>query len=147
MSKFVILKYFELCIRDTEDVLGVNATSNITLERFAKKIFGRRFLGTFSADDYPPDDEVHNGEMYIVNNQTSAQHGEHWVGCYKWHDGIYAYDSFARRLRHVSRHFGEHWNRVNSWRDQSYKEKNCGARSIAFLRCFDKFKELVVHLI
>ena len=147
ISKFEILKHFEQYVRDAEDTVGATVTTNTTLDRYAKRLFGRQYLGTFTADDYPPDDSVNNNQMFIVNNQTSTEHGEHWVGCYKYNDRIYAYDSFHRRLRHVSRHFSQHWIKANSWCDQSYNEDNCGARSIAFLRCFHKYKERVVHVI
>ena len=33
MSKFDILKYYEIALRDVENIIGVNSTSNVRIDK------------------------------------------------------------------------------------------------------------------
>ena len=79
--------------------------------------------------------------MFIINNKSDRSSGEHWLSCVKYKNKIYSFDSFARNVHKLS----PYWKHkaiinANSRRLQSFNENNCGARSIAFLITFQKYK-------
>ena len=51
MNKYQILKQFEDAYVHICDIIGDKSTTNITLNKLCKKIFGNRFIGVFCADE------------------------------------------------------------------------------------------------
>ncbi len=92
-----------------------------------------RFLGVFSRDEEP---ECKAGEGYIINNQTTAQGGEHWLGIGVLSDGKtkLQYDSFGRAnfLKLAQGTFQD----TERDKEQDVKQTNCGNRCAAFLAVF-----------
>ena len=140
MSKYTILKTYENDLMMIEDILGSGATNNIQLDKLCKYIFQNRFKGVFTSDEFPQ--HIKNGEMFIINNQSSKQNGMHWVSFYKYNNRLYGYDTFNRKVNKLSKFWNKkHIVNANKNRDESYNEKNCGQRCICFLLLFDKYKE------
>ena len=140
-----VLRTYDQCLMYLEDIMGSKET-NEDLDYIGKKIFKDRFIGVFTSDKMPL---IHNNEMFIINNKSSREKGEHWLACYKWKNKLYIYDSFARKVITLSSLWKNKNNIVdaNRYRDESYKEKNCGQRCIAWLICFDKWKDGIIKII
>ena len=52
ISKFEILKYYEIALRDVENIIGVNSTSNFRIDKICMRIIPN-YLGTFSSNNVP----------------------------------------------------------------------------------------------
>ena len=129
-----------------EDLIGAGVTNNIQLDKLGKTLFVNNYLGTFSSDNFPP--VVRNEKSFIMNNKSSRSSGEHFIAFYKRNGKLYAYDSFSRPVKSLSKYW-KNKNIVNSNtnRDQSYKEKSCGSRSMAWLISFNKWGHKVIDII
>ena len=71
--------------------------------------------------------------MFIINTDDKTKKGSHWVSCYKWKNKIYAYDTFNRPIKDLSKKYWKNKKNIidaNTNRDESYTESNCGHRSI-----------------
>lgn len=122
--------------------IGNKTTSNITLDRIGRKMFGSMYLGTFSCDKIP------NKNGYcIANLDNQYQGGSHWVGiCIRnnpKHDkkDVYIYDSFGRQTTKILPTLklkNYHIYDADYDVEQDIKEMNCGQRSLSFLNVFDK---------
>ena len=77
MLKFQILRDFDNAQIRLKYKLGVRATSNTQLDAVGHKLFGKKYLGTFSADSYPTSDKMSNNDMFIINNKNHNSLGEH----------------------------------------------------------------------
>ena len=53
MSKYLILKKYELILRNVEDILGASVTTDSQLTDLGYRIFKNDYLGTFSSDKMP----------------------------------------------------------------------------------------------
>ena len=73
MSKYIILKEYEQTLMYLQDIIGSKTTNNVQLERIGKYIFGDKFIGVFSADQFPK--YVRNGSMFILNVDDSSKAG------------------------------------------------------------------------
>jgi len=71
MLKYSILRDFDNAIIHLKDQLGVRATSNLQLDAVGHRLFGNKYLGTFSADQYPTPDVMREGDMFIINNKLA----------------------------------------------------------------------------
>ena len=146
MSKYQILKEYEQNLMKIEDILGDGITNNIQLDSLGHYLFGKKYLGTFSSDTYPK--RIKNGDMFIVNNKSSKQKGEHFIAIHKYRNKTYAYDTFNRDVHSLSNYWRhKSWISANTNRDQSFNEKNCGSRSMAWLISFDKYHEKIIGVI
>ena len=137
MSKFEILNFYEQSLMHIQDIIGSKITNNQQLEKLGSHLFGKDFIGVFSANNFPK--LVLNNQMFIINNKSDRSPGEHWLACVKYNNRIYAFDSFGRNVHKLS----PYWKNkliinANHERLQSYKELNCGSRAIAFLITFKK---------
>jgi len=143
---YQILKEYEDNLMLIEDLLGAGITNNIQLDFVGHSLFGNKYLGTFSADNYPK--RLHNGEMFIINNKSSKQKGEHFLAISKYKNKVYAYDSFNRDVHKLSKYWRhKSWINANLQRDQSFNEKNCGSRSLAWLISFSKHHDKIIGII
>ena len=122
MSKYQILKEYNINLMNVMNILGSGVTNNIQLDKLGKYLFGKLFLGTFSSDFFPK--HIKNGNCFIMNNKASNQNGEHFTAFYKFGNKLYGHDSFNRTVKSLSKYW---WNKhiVNANMDpeQSFKEK------------------------
>ena len=147
-DKYKILKEFETNLMYLQDILTVNSTDNYQLQSLGSYLFNsgkkKPFMGVFPADKMPL---LKNNEMCIVN--TDDKSGIHWVGCYKYNNKTYCYDSFDRDCRSLSPHWKNkhNWVNANNDRDQSYSAKTCGPYSVAWLMSFNIHTTKIISII
>ena len=67
MSKFDILKYYEIALRHVENIIGVNSTSNFRIDKICMRIIPN-YLGTFSSNNVP---RMKNDTCCIVNTDSN----------------------------------------------------------------------------
>ena len=53
MSKFTILKQYEINLMNIMNLLGSVETDNIQLNKLGKFLFSTRYIGTFQSDQVP----------------------------------------------------------------------------------------------
>ncbi len=153
MSKYIILKEYEENLMYIDDVLKkAGTTNNIELSRLGKGIFGELFLGVFSADKFPK--YIRDGQMFIINNKSSKQQGQHWLSFIKSSKNrdhkpkLYAYDSFNRDIHKLSPYFrNKRFINANSGRDESFAERDCGQRAMSWILSFNKHGDKVINVI
>ena len=98
------------------------------------------FCGTFPCDMIPRPKPF---TSFIVNTDTSAFGGEHWVAVYITRRNFYFFDSFGRTIgqfpdpfksymKQASKNFNV---RTSSRLLQSYKSDTCGFWAVFFLYC------------
>ena len=93
-NTYTVLKYYNDVLKNTEEnILNINETTNIQLNKFRKYING--FIGAYSGDNIP---KLKNNESCILNTQTSRQNGEHLVALIKYYNN----DSFGRVYKKLS---------------------------------------------
>ena len=147
IDKYDILKEYEEILMKIEDMIGTKSTNNIELEKIGENLYGERFIGVFSADEFPK--YVKENQMFIINTEPKNKPGIHWVSCYKLNKKFYMYDSFDRPIKDLSK-FWKHKNNIvnaNKDRDQSFLEYTCGQRSIAWLIMFNKYDSRIINII
>ena len=144
-SKYAILKDFEDIYVRVCDLIGDNSTTNITLNRLCKRIFGDRFIGVFCADEKF---RLKDNQCCIVNTDPSYKSGVHWCSLYKYKSKIYFFDSFGRHYTSLSPYWkNKRWSCVEFNRIESFKSENCGELSVTFLICFSKYKTKCIGVI
>ena len=116
--------------------LGTKVTTNEQLNKVGYKILGSRFKGTYAQDQLP----INKSGMYIVNNHTSKQSGEHWVAVISTTKRIYVFDSFGRKSKTLlkilyknARSIGKIVIDSDYDIDQSISSEICGPLSLAWL--------------
>ena len=72
--------------------LGKEETDDEQLRKLGYKLLGSRFRGVFPQDEL----DVSKTGMFVMNNHTSGQPGEHWVFVYSTPKTVYIHDSFGR---------------------------------------------------
>ena len=146
MAKYQILKEYEQNLMHLEDILGSGITNNIQLDSLGHYLFGKKYLGTYSSDTYPR--RLKDGEMFIVNNKSSRQKGVHFISVSKYKNKVYAYDTFNRDVHKLSNQWRhKSWINANTNRDQSFNEKNCGSRSMAWLISFANHHDKIIGVV
>ena len=73
--------------------MGKKALTNNEITKVCKKLFKRKYIGTYAQDDMPLGLE---GYM-IVNVDVTGQPGSHWVALILDKHHCYVYDSFGRK--------------------------------------------------
>ena len=148
MLKYSILRDFDNAQIQLKDSLGVRATTNTQLDHCGHQLFGRKYLGTYSADNYPTPEQMSEGDMFILNNKPHNSLGEHWIAVGKKAGQCYAFDTFHRHLGGLSHHFAHNgWIPAAKQREQSNKEADCGVLSMSWLKLFHKYGTAVLHVI
>ena len=147
MSKYQILREYEHNLMLIEDILKkAGTTNNIELTKLGKSIIGDLFIGVFSSNEFPK--RIYEGQSFIINTQSSKQSGLHWVAFVKYHKKLYGYDSYGRDIHKLSPYFKhKRFINANSTRFESYAEKDCGERSLAFLLSFYKHGDKIINII
>ena len=144
-DKYTILRTFDQCVIQIEDILSDRETNNHQLFHLAKQIMGDKFDGVYCSDDQI---KLKNNQCCIVNTDSHKSRGMHWLAIYKYRNKCYVFDSFARDVRLLSRYFRhKHWINVEFNRIESYHQSNCGQLSLAWLIVFDKFKTKCIGVI
>jgi hypothetical protein len=133
MTKYEILKHYEKNLTYIENIIGNSTTTNIDLNKFGKYLFGNKYLGTFSSNDYPK--IVKNNECFIINTDPNYKSGMHWCSVFKYKNNFYVYDTFDRNIHSLSKFWknNKNWISANKDVDQSFNEENCGERSLCWL--------------
>ena len=78
-------------------LLGKGALMDIKITKVCKKLFGNKYLGTYSQDKVP----VNHLGYCIVNVDTSHMKGSHWVALVFTPHHCYVYDSFGRQAENL----------------------------------------------
>lgn len=129
-SPLAIKDSYNKALMKISDTLGTNSETNTDqLNNIAMSLFGNKYGGTLPYDELP---HVKNdNKYYIINTHPSYKNGEHWMAVSK----NLMYDSFGRTSDDLSKYVPNRKvaQTVNDDRNQSYSEKNCGQRSLAFL--------------
>lgn len=143
VNKYTVLKYYNDVLKYIEDnILNINETTNIQLNKFRKYING--FIGAYSSDNIP---KLKNNESCILNTQTSRQNGEHWIALIKYYNKIYFYDSFGRDYKKLSP-LWKTKNWINTHDDgQCIYENTCGQHCLSFILTFLKFHEKCLYIL
>lgn len=124
-------------LQEIERIMGKNTeTSNFELNDIGNRIFGKKYIGTFSSDKIP---KLKKNQMCIANLDSSNQPGSHWVCFYcNEYERCYFYDSFGRKAKSFKNI--QKRNRIlqeaqDYDAEQEYSESNCGQRAISWLCC------------
>ena len=143
--KYEILKNFDDCLIHIDDIISDHVTTNLTLLKLGKQLFGDRFKNVYCADDKIT---LKNNECCIINTDSSRQAGTHWCGLYKYRDIYYFFDSFSRDHKTISKYWkNKRWYDIESKRIESFKQSDCRQLSLAFLLIFDKYKTKCIGVV
>jgi hypothetical protein len=130
-----------------QDLISDRVTNNLQLNKIGNALFGSDYLGTYSSDQFPK--YIRDGQVFILNTESSRKNGEHWVAFAKINKKLYYYDSYSRSKSELSSYWKNRKmiNANKTDRDQSYLEDSCGSRSIAFLILIKRFGEKAVNVV
>lgn len=144
-----ILKYYNEELRKVENMVGDGSTTNKQINAAGKKLLGRKFFGVFASDNINMlSKSLDEGEYAIINTQNSSQPGMHWLALVKKSGNLVMFDSFGRRHAKLSPEFiGLPIIDGESDVTQSFNENNCGARALAWLLLYDKYKDRVINIL
>ena len=149
MSKYLILKKYDLTLRNVEDILGASVTTDSQLTDLGYRIFKNDYLGTFSSDKMPI--RIKDNQCFILNTDSSrsANKFSHWIGFYKINKRLWFYDSFARPKEKLSKYWKKKrmYNANTTDREQSYNESDCGSRSMSFLILMKTYGQKCIDVI
>jgi len=131
-------KIYNNYLEEIERFLGKDSeTSNIELDSVGRKLFGKKYVGTFSSDKIP---KLKKGQMCISNLDDSTQPGSHWVSLYCNDKGrCYFYDSFGRKVKSFKNLQKRNRQLIEAKdydAEQTFEESNCGQRCLSILCCF-----------
>jgi hypothetical protein len=140
-------------VRDAYAVLGRGLTTGSQLDKYNKTMFGHMYHGTHAADAAPT--LTKERPYSIINTETLAQGGEHWVALCLSTDGSYiVFDSFGRDIKSLIPSLYSHANasgfelkQTDDDADQRTEELDCGARCCAWIRLFNDYGEATAMLI
>lgn len=117
-----------------------STTTNIQLNKFCKKLFGKYFIGVYSADRIKP---LKCNQSQIINLDPSYMGGSHWTVCARdYRHKLYFYDSFGRDLKKILPLLKKKFNEPIYYDTKDKEQGNnntCGAHCIAWLICFYKY--------
>ena len=139
-----VLKYIE------NNKTGKKTTYSDQLEKICRELFTVKFKGVFPSDKIPKLSSL--APYCILNLDKSTESGSHWVALSKCTGGAMLYDSFGRDDTVIIKNlrFSGNGKIVDVDRkdvEQKMKEKNCGARCIAWLLVFNDLGEEYAKLI
>jgi hypothetical protein len=138
----------EITVKEIEKMVGHNkGTYSDELEKVGKKLFGKKFDGVYSADNY----RLKKNKYFIVNLDKVRQPGSHWIAIATDNKNrAYLYDSFGRDTKEIIDVSGNGNNGTYDAEhdaEQDDKEENCGQRSLAWLFIYDKWgKETAMQI-
>jgi len=143
MSKFMKKKAekdYLIFLKSIEKKHGNMETNTSELTKIGKKMFGGRFRGVYSSDRIPI---MKNKQYAIINLDDSTQGGSHWVSLIKEGNKSLVYDSFGRKTYKILPELVQSGNGIvletENDAEQHHVEENCGQRSLAALKVYDKY--------
>ena len=80
-------------------MLRSDNANNFELDAVGKKLFGKKYLGTFASDKLPK--KTKSG-FFISNVDTSDKGGSHWMSGVHHKGKRYIYDSYARNIQKLA---------------------------------------------
>lgn len=126
-------KLYKEYLRYVEKMIGNNTTYGSDLAKICDLFFAKHFIGVYASDQKA---KMPDNSSCIYNLDKLSEPGSHWIACVKDKGRTLVYDSFGRDYKKIIPSFKGYYENVkNTERDveQEIKEKNCGARCIAFL--------------
>lgn len=135
-------------------LVGKKITFGRDLTKAGMKLFGKNYMGTFSADEIPDIGKgvtegtiTSKSPLYLIANlDDSDEPGSHWIAIAfdVEKKKIWVYDSFGRDTNKIipvlAKKFGKNNLRMaEDDSEQMISEEDCGARSLAFLYVFDRY--------
>ena len=146
------MEYYKRFLKDieTKTILGKSTTSEHDLTHIANTLFGKSFLGVFTADEINTRALTTKRPYAIVNLSKRASGGSHWICLVAYEQSILAYDSFgvqSHKLLGLNDSKRSILDTDLSDREQTLKQKNCGQRCLSALCVYhwvgyDAFMEL-----
>jgi len=115
------------------------AKSNLFLNKICKKLFGKKYIGTFPSDRIP---RLKNNNYTIINLDDSSLPGSHWVAIAKKTNKTYIYDSFGRKTQKILPSIYGSGNKNIYMTDPDINQKNdssCALHCISWLIICDKY--------
>jgi hypothetical protein len=113
--------------------------SNFDLDDIGRKLFGKKYFGTWPSDKMP---KLSVKRPYcILNVDKSGEAGSHWVGCVYDSGDILVYDSFGRKSSVLLPDAFKGLNVVDTEYDaeQSIEMIDCGARSMSAILIYNDY--------
>ena len=121
-------------------VLGRKSTTDQQLSHIGQKLFGKKYIGTFS-QDYKPKVSPKT-QFFIINTDRKGGPGLHWVAVVKNNNTYYIYDSFARHAHKLVPVFTKGKLFIESDKtdaEQRGASEICGVLCLAWLQIVDEF--------
>ena len=128
-------------LKVVEKRLGNSTTYSDQLEVECRKLFGNRFIGVYSMDNWTPKIKKDEIQYYIINTDDSSSPGTHWLGLISNKGDTIVYDSFGRNLIDINSECSS-INNIEMTEDDSEQDEsqmNCGARCITWLIIYHLF--------
>ena len=137
--EFVANKLYNDYYDQIKEVIGDQSTFSSDLTKVGRKIFGKKYLGTFAADEIP---KMKKNDMLIANlDKKGEAKKEHWVAMYKSNGKVYFYDSFGRGYKIILpnvENLNENIEDTALEAEQKIDQYDCGLRCLSWL-CVPKF--------
>jgi hypothetical protein len=116
-----------------------NNASNFDLDKVGRKLFGKKYAGTWPADKLPKLDSER--PYCILNVDKSGLSGSHWIGCVYSKGDILVYDSFGRKSSKLMPDSFEGLKIRDTEYDveQKIEELNCGARAMTAILIYNDY--------
>jgi len=80
--------------------IGTKATTDTELTKYGKRLFGTKYIGTYSQNEKIPKSNIKQ-KFYIINVDTVGEPGTHWVAVVQNGNTYYIYDSYARGAKRL----------------------------------------------
>ena len=94
---------------------------------------------------------IKDNQCFILNTDSSRSANKfgHWIGFYKINGKLWYYDSFARSKEKLSKFWKNKrmYSANKTDRTQSFKESDCGSRSMSFLILIKIYAEKCIGVI
>lgn len=120
-----------------------NSTYLNELTSIGKKLFGKKYKGTYARDDIKKIKLSDASPYCIINNSYYITGGEHWTALCKYPNkkSFLFYDSFGRSYKDLIPELKFLGKIKDTDRDVEQKktEYNCGQRCLSFLLVCDEF--------
>lgn len=128
----------------TIPAVGNGETEGRQLEKYARKVFGKKFRGVFMIDEIPTD--LSPECPYAIFNMSPSTHktGTHWIAAaYQEPENLLVYDSLSCMQKTPKRLLQKYplSEITDPDCEQSKTEDNCGARVLAWLMVAEVFPD------
>lgn len=130
----IAMKNYNKYLKVISKHLGTAITYGDDLHEIGTMLFGHKFLGVFARDQIPKKYEGY----CIVNLDTSAESGSHWIAIVFNKGKSIVYDSFGRSASEMKVDVKAVVNTDLSDREQKLIEDTCGQRCLAWLTLYHK---------